>query len=74
MTHLPLPPPHHLKHALGLGTKHPGPPQPFLQTSYPSAHSTFLRSLFHPPLPITPRAATLPIFFYLYKNIVLNII
>ena len=70
MTHLPLPPPYHLKHTVGLGTKHPAPSpdlrplSAWLKSSFtpvPTVH----RSLFRPPtpLPIIPRARTLPILF-----------
>lgn len=70
MTHLPLPPPHHLKHTLGLGTKPTAPHSPVSSPSTPPPYPgpILRRNLVHPPLPITSRTATLPIFFYLYKK------
>lgn len=68
MIHLPLPPPHHLKHTLGLGTKHPAPHSLVSRPlTPPYLDSLFLISLFYPSLPIT-QICDISHFLYLYKK------
>lgn len=87
MTHLQCPHPTTSNTPWGWepSTQPPPLPQPYLHTSDPSvslaqkplhtrAPSTEAYSITSLPLLIIPRVKTLPIFFYLYKTIVLNII
>ena len=81
----PVPPPHHLKHTLGLGTKHPAPTpatalsphlRPLSQpgSKAPPYQSPLYRSLFHhlPPTPNHPQSEDTSHFLLFLRFLLFN--